>query len=68
MARKAVILLLLVVVLSLSLGCTTGYSTWDRTHLMRRPMIANEEVKLMQQDIDRFFGFEEYPVSGRYSH
>jgi hypothetical protein len=67
MVRKIALVLVVVIVLAPAFGCRshTGYSP---TQNLRKVMIAGEQLKIVGQDIDRFFGLEEYPQAGRWNY
>ena len=67
MVRKAVALLVVFSSLVLLSGCTAMYSEWSPTRNLRRVMIAGEEVKLMQQDVDFVFDIEDYPINAKWT-
>jgi|GEM_PF-3468159 len=67
MRSKLIALLVLLIGVMLSFGCTT-YSGFSSRANLRRVMIAGEQMKLIHQDVDRLLDVEEYPTFGRWYH
>lgn len=68
MLKRVCVLLLLAAIVGVFFGCTYNYSDWNATSSVRRLAIAGEDLRLVQQDIDRLIGVDDYPRSGRWSH
>ncbi len=67
MLRKMLVLVVLVLGLSIVVGCNTqtGFSP---TQNLRRVMIMGEQAKLMGQDFQRELDLEDYPRAGRWNY
>lgn len=68
MRMRLIVLLVLLLGLTFSFGCSATQTGFAPEQNLRRVMIAGEQVKLVGADVQNILGLEQYPQSGRYNY
>lgn len=68
MAKRIVLLLVVVSLLAATVGCGTyNFAAFSMTAHMRRVAIASENLRIAHEDLDWVLGLSDYPRTGKFA-